>query len=121
MSAYGTLVDADGKTQTKYNLGGPSASPFPPDGALPDAGKPARVLEGRKATWAASNTTMKDSLRVSTARSTLEPHAMRQLRDAPPGAPVKLVQGYVWARHPAKETLQETMAPPEEEVLDTSA
>ena len=120
MTSYGAIVDAEGKTKAKYNLGPPSppspASSGP--GELPDAGKPARILEGRKATWAASSSpTARDSLRVSTARSSLEPGTLRASAWPAEQSP-KLVQGWVWERHPAKETLSQTMAGPSEGVGD---
>ena len=109
MAGYGEIVDADGKTRSKYNLGGPAASPSQSESDLPDADKPARILEGRKATWAASTSpTARDSLRVSTARSSLEPNTLRSQWPPMQESP-KLVQGYLWSRHPAKDTLQETM------------
>tara|TARA_B110001452_G_scaffold170157_1_gene142373 strand:- start:1352 stop:1723 length:372 start_codon:yes stop_codon:yes gene_type:complete len=113
MSAYGTISDAnDGKPKAKYNLGPTSQVP---EGELPDADKSVRILQGRKATWAASSSTpLNDSLRVPTARASLEPETLRPIW--PPQSETKspkLVQGYLWTRHPAREELiGRGLAPP---------
>lgn len=116
MSAYGTISDANdnGKTKAKYNLG-PTSPMSPSTGELPDADKSARILQGRKATWAASSSApLKDSLRVPTARASLEPDTLRP--SWPPQSETKspkLVQGYLWTRHPAREELiDQQLGPP---------
>lgn len=114
MSVYGTISDVSdkGKTKAKYNLG--PVSPTSASGELPDADKSSRILQGRKATWAASSSPLNDSLRVPTARTSLEPETLRP--SWPPASETKspkLVQGYLWQRHPAKDMLvEQQLGPP---------